>query len=359
MKKLLKAGLAIILVVGAPRIMGGGEKYPPGRKAQAFDEVRKILEREYDLKPRFVKGQKRHYRLWMTIDNLDAYGNVVGRNQWRGDFERVVVSLDSSGRAEEKVTWKNVGFRGWLMNESRYSPHQTMPWAEGFSYRFSLEDSYEDLNWDFSDIPKNMLGFVFRGALQISAHVEYDFLRSSRHAAIERLRRVGQLQRNPPEEGQVFSLDFPPVFTNSQLVRKHVQVGFLGLTLANGEPCALIDYQQGPQPFTWTMSMGAPGQPEQARMNTELISRQNGIFVVRLADGSLVHGEFTEITMSKMTPAAGGAPTSSYARGMWHLREITPEEFELGLTRWEEEQTPTPRFRPEVPPGKAVPGREQ
>lgn len=342
------AFLIALLLVSPSLILGGKDAAPPEGETQANEQLRKVLEREYNLVPKFVKGQKRYYRLWMTIENLDAYGKLAGRSQWRGDLERFVTSVDPSGRAEEKITWKNVGFRAWLMGKEQYGPHQPVPWADGFSYRFSLEDKYEDLKWDFSQIPKNMLGFVFVAAFQISAHVEIDFLRSRRHAAIQRLRHVGELHGDLPEEGQTFSLDFPPLFTNSKLQRQHVQVGFLGLTLAEGEPCALIDYRQGPQPFTWTMTMGPPMQPEPAAMNTALTSRQAGIFVVRLKDGTLVNGEFTEIAMSKVTPAAGGDSALSLTQGTWHIREIRDEDFERGLAGWEEEQSPTPRFRPGV-----------
>jgi len=359
MRKLLKAGLVIMLVVGAPRIVAAGEEeYSSGREGQAIYEVRKILEREYDLKPRYIKGQKRYYRLWMTMENLDKYGGVAVRYQWRGDFERVVVSVDPSGGAKEKITWKNVGFRNWLNNEARYGSHQVAPWAEDFSYTFSLEDDYADLNnWDFSGIPKNSMGVVFRGALQITAHAEFDFLRSSRHATIERLRQVGQVLRSLPEEGKIFSLDFPPLFTNSRLERKHVRVGFLGLTLANGEPCALLDYQQGPQQFSWTWTAGAPGSG-QPILNTDYTSRQTGVFAVRLEDGSLVRAHLAEFSHSKTTPAAGGPPTPGYTYGIWHIREITAEEYKEGLDKWAEEQTATPRFRPEVTMDKTPLGEE-
>ena len=346
MRKALSLAFLLVLVVAiSPTTAGGEKEKPPQGNAQGIEKARKVLEREYNLKPRFVEGQKRYYRLWMTIENFDDYGHVAGRSQWRGDLERVVTAVDSSGRAEEKVTWKNVGFRSWLMNEGRYGPHQAASWADGFSYTFSLEDDYKDLNWDFSEIPKNMLGFVFVGAVQISAHAEYDFLRSSHHAKIENLRRIGEVMKDLPEEGKTFDLDFPPVFTNSKLVRKNVRVGFLGLTLVNGEPCALIDYQQGPQPFTWTMTMGPPFQPKPVTVNTVLISRQSGIFVVRLTDGSLVNGQFTERTQQKITPV-GGESSARSGQGMWAIREITPEEFERGLADWAEEQTPTPQFRP-------------
>jgi hypothetical protein len=324
-----------------------GNQRPKEGRSDALSQIRDLLKLEYNLKPKFSKGGRRYYRLWMTIESPGPRGNTAERNQWRGDFERVVISVDPSDRAEEEVTWRNVGVRRWLLDEGKYASHQPLPWADGFSYRFSMEDSYEELDWDYSSIPKNVAGFVFRAILQVTAHYEFDFLRSSRHASIEKLRYVGAVLRDPPEEGQVFNLDFPPVFTNSRLERKHVEIGVLGLAWADDEPCALIDYRQGPQRFSWTMTTAAGEQAEPVSVNTELTSRQEGVFVVRLEDGSLVNGWLAESTIQRITPAGGGEPTGRYTRGIWHIREITSEEFAGGLKDWENEQTPTPQFRPE------------
>jgi len=327
-------------------VQAAGNQRPKEGRSDALSQIRDLLKVEYNLKPKFSRGDRRYYRLWMTVENPGPRENTAERNQWRGDFERVVISVDPTDRAEEEVTWRNVGVRRWLLDEGKYASHQPLPWADGFSYRFSMEDSYDELDWDYSSIPKNVAGFAFRAVLQVTAHYEFDFLRSSRHAAIEKLRRVGAVLRNPPEEGQVFNLDFPPVFTNSRLERKHVEVGLLGLTWADGEPCALIDYRQGPQRFSWTMTTAAGEQAEPVSVNTELTSRQEGVFVVRLEDGSLVNGWLAESTIQRITPAGGGEPTGRYTRGIWHIREITSEEFAGGLKDWEKEQTPTPQFRP-------------
>jgi hypothetical protein len=308
-----------------------------------------VLGQEYDLKATYVAGQKRHYRLWMTLESLDPWGNLQGRHQWRGDFEREVESVDTTGKAEEKITWKNVGFRSWDIAKGKYGAHQEIPWAENFSYSFSAEDAYDDIKWDYAGVPRDMAGVVFRAGFQVSAHFEFDFMRSSRHASIEKLRRVGDLLPHPPEEGQEFSLSFPSLMENSHLKRENVEVGFLGLTQVAGEPCAIIDYRQGPQRFWWDTRNSQ--QPAFAGENvtawhTEMTAWQHGQFVVRLKDGSLVHGEFTERQMSKLTPQGGGEPAPSYGRGIWSIREITAEDYAEGLEGWEQEGSPTPRFRP-------------
>jgi hypothetical protein len=311
--------------------------------------LQKALSGQFDLKPKYTTGNQRYYRLWMTLEAFDPYGDLQARSQWRGDFQRVVESVDASGRAEERITWKNIGIRTWLTVEARYGAHEVLPWAEGFSYRFSAEDNYDELDWDYSSLPGEFTGRIFRTAFQVSAHMEFDFLRSSRHAAIEKLRRVGEVLRNPPEEGEVFSLDFPPLFTNSRIERKHVQVGLLGLTLAKGEPCALLDYQQGPQDFSWTELAGPPeGESSHETVKVNLKSWQQGVFTVRVVDGSLAHGEFTEWHMIKRAPAAGGAAMANYSRGIWGVREIAAKDYAVGLESWGDEQIPFPQFRPEA-----------
>lgn len=313
--------------------------------------LKEWLSRDYELKPHYVKGQKRYYRLWQTLEQLDPWGNLQGRSQWRGDLERVVESVDPSGRAEEKITWKNVGSRSWLMAEGKYGPHRPLPWADGFSYGFSAEDGYDELRADYVSIPKNPVGMLFRMAFQVSAHLEFDFLRSSRHGAIERLRKVGSLLLNPPEEGQKFTLDFPPWAVNSDLEKKHVEISFLGLTQVNGEPCAIIDYQQGPQDFLWE-TLDTQGAAPALGMNegvsswhTAMKSWHHGLFFVRLRDGSLVFGWLTEPTMGKITPQGDGQPIPRYGRGTWSIQEITADDYAAGLKDWDQEQSLTPRFR--------------
>ena len=305
--------------------------------------LRKVVNQKWNLKPRYTVGQKRYYRLWQTIESLDQSGYVRSRSQWRGDFQREVKSVEPNGKAYEQITWKSVGLRSWNNETARFDQAIPVPWAEGFSYLFSAEEGYAEFDQriDYSALPKSMFGFAFRGALQVTAHVEFDYLRSSRHATIERLQLPGQLLQDVPEDGIVFPLDYPSVVTNSALERKHVQVGFLGLTVLNREPCGVLDYRQGPQDFSWNIITGqAADSTPTGMVPGGLKSWHYGVFFVRLSDGSLIQAELTEHHVQRnpllRTPGAG----PQYSLGIWTIREITEEDFEEGLASWSREQMP-------------------
>jgi len=317
----------------------------------ALESLRQALPQPFDLKQKYSVGQERCQRMWMTIEAFNCFGDLQARVQWRGDLHRVVHDVDSSGRAREKVTWRSVGVRSWLLDEDRYEPAKAVPFAEGFSYDFSAEDDYDELTWDYSSIPREPLGRSFRTAFSVSAHLEFDFLRSSRHASIEKLRHIGEVLTHTPEEGKTFSIDFPPFFTNSCLNRKHVQAGFLGLTLADDAVCVLLDLKQGPQDFFWHELVSPPGDAsKEEKLAVRLKSWQDGVLSIRMEDGSLVSGEFTEWHMIKRVPLAGGNPIANHSRGIWSIREITEQNCGKGLEDWATEQTPTPQFRPEAAP---------
>lgn len=304
-----------------------------------------VLSAKFDLRQKFEAGKQSYHRLWQTIEIFDLYGDVVFRNQWRGDFRRTMESIRLSGKAEESVTWHSVGVRNWLPNESKYDQHHELDWAKGFSYTFSIEDDYQDLNWDYSSVPKTLLGSIFRQAFQVSAHFEFDFLRSVSHAAIDKLRRIGDIVMNSPEEGQTFSLSFPPVVTNSLLQRKHVHIGFLGITQVGGVPCALLYYRQGPQTFSWDGIENPSGEANAGTdevWHKDLKSWQQGHLCIRLDDGGLVEGEFSENHMIKRIRPDGDNPTAAHSRGIWSIRQIAPEAYTNGLQDWGQDQSELP-----------------
>jgi hypothetical protein len=290
---------------------------------------------EYDLRRRATRGDHSHYRIWMTIELLGSRGALMGRYQTRGDFERQVTSVDPIA---ERIVWRNVGSRGWDTDKDAYGEHQPLDWAEGFAYDFSPEQAYEELAWDHSHLPKTTEGYTFV-TLQITGHLEFDFLRSARHGRIDALRRPGDTQV-PPEDGQRFQIEFPPLSVHSALERRHVRTGFLGLTEADGELCAILDYRQGPQTFTWE-NLSDPSAPTAH----EVRSWQYGQFVVRTSDGELTEGDFTERAVMTMRPLNGGQAMTMPVRGMYAIRRISTEEFAEGLDSWGAEQTPRPPSR--------------
>ncbi len=343
--------LLLVLLAGAAVV--------PAQTAQgigASSSLRALLLEKHDLKPKHRPGEVSYYRLWMTIEGLDEWGNLVARNQWRGDFQRTVVSVDASGKALEKIHWNQIGNRSWIPETARWTPVQQVPWAEGFNYEFSAEEQYEELEWPYDSLPKTMAGYVFRGAFQCSAHLEFDFLRSSRHAAIEKLQEVGQVLTDIPEEGKKFSLNFAPLITNSDLERKYVQVGFPALTLVNGEPAAVIDYRQGPQTFAWDAQQQAEPDSIFDSGRNRLTSWQYGQFFVRLSDGALLQGEFTERTILQVVSPSGVELPIRNARGLFTIEQITERAYQAGLADIDQDNSPIPSLRASRPVPPPVPG---
>jgi len=320
----------------------------PNEATPDLDLVKKVLTSEFDLRQRFEAGRQSFYRLWQTIEIFDPFGEVLHRFQWRGDLSRRVEDANQSGNIEESIRWHSVGARMWNPSAQRYEPFRELNYARGFSYKLSIEDDYEDLNWDYSSIPKSIEGSTFRQAFTVTAHFEFDFLRSIKHGAIHKLKRIGDLLSESPEEGQTFSLSFPPVVTNSLLERKNVHVGFLGLNQFRGEPCALLHFRQGPQQFSWDGIEGpdptAVGLYEDNVWHKDLKSWQFGHLAIRLSDGSLAEGELFENHMIKRSSPSGDEVMPINSRGIWSIREISSEEYSGGLEGWNDDQSELPWY---------------
>jgi hypothetical protein len=315
-------------------------------KQSDLDSLQERLSRKFNLQPKFELGKQSFYRMWQTIEVFDPFGDVVHRNQWRGDFQRTVDSVSQSGKAVESIRWHSVGARYWIPEESKYGPYKELDYSKGFSYKLSIEDGYEDLNWDYSSVPKTVEGSIFRQAFQVSAHFEFDFMRSVKHAAIDGLQYIGDLISELPEEKEHFSLSFPPVVSNSVLERKHLHIGFLGLNQIEGEPCAVLYFRQGPQKFTWdgveSMDITAEITNEDEPWHKILTSWQQGHFCIRLKDGSLAESEFSENHMIKKTRLDGTEPSASHSRGIWSIREVSPQAYSSGLENWNDDQNELP-----------------
>lgn len=303
-------------------IVGVAKADPPGK--QCTDRaLKEQLQRSHDLREKRSRGQTRYYRLTATLDQFDLLGRISSRTQLRGDIERRVTGgLDPNGRTTEQVRWRNVGFRPWSKATGEYGKYVPLSWADNFSYEFSVESKYDAMNWDLTSIPKDHTGYLFRAVLSVTAHYEFDFMRSSAHGRIDQLTKIGQLITDLPEEGQKFSLNHPPVVKESVLERMHIQVGLPGITIVNGEPCAILEFRQGPQDFALLLA-SARG------LKLKLKSWQYGQCLIRLADGGLVSAQMTENTISNAASA-----TPSYGKGNYFIQEISPAEFEKGLTEW-------------------------
>jgi hypothetical protein len=254
----------------------------------------KTLTRDFDLRYRPKVGDVGYYRLDIVYRSLDSLGAVTTRENWSGVFRRAVDAIDASGKVTETITWRDAG-RRFADAGGQYGEREVQEWAEGFTYTFSAEDGYEDFHWDTENFPKDLYGWNVL-LLQLDAHFEFDFLRSSRHGAIEKLTRVGDTVLTP-DSNTPFWLGLPGVIDVPAFNKQNLRTTFVGLTRCHDAPCALLQFDMDTSPFSSEM-MG---------MEIDSSSQFAGTLKVRLSDGALEEGEFLEWVF-----AMGGVINPSY-----------------------------------------------
>jgi hypothetical protein len=256
---------------------------------------RAVLRKEYDLSYRPRVGATTFHRMGnrnimgMVYRNIDERGLVATRESYSGDFRRVVDSVEPSGRAIETITWTNI-CRRWADGDQDYGPAEKIDWAEGFEYTFSGEGTYDDFyaKLDITDFPRDLLGWM-AFVLVVDAHFEFDFLRSDRHGAISKLRRIGDTVV-APDTGEAYAISFLPLIDVPAFTKRNLRTTFAGFTVCNGADCALLTFDMDPSPFTILM-----GENE---INS--VSSFAGTLTARLDDGVLEHGEFLEWVFNDM-----------------------------------------------------------
>ncbi|MGH2785565.1 MAG: hypothetical protein ACRDJ1_09900 [Actinomycetota bacterium] len=239
-----------------------------------------LLDQEFDLRYRPQPGDRSHYRLTIVYQPLTSLGARVHREEWAGDFERLVEAVDGQ-RVTETITWRHFS-RRFADGDEEYGEAESFPWAEGLAYKFSAEDSYADFHWGYDHFPRDLMGFNAM-LLTIDAHFEFDFLRSSHHGAIESLRRIGD-RVVVPDTGTPFEIRFDPLIVTPGFNKQNLRTGFEGISQVDGEPTAIVSFDMDPSPFTMMLMENELSQS----------STFNGILTIRLSDGALERGSFCE-----------------------------------------------------------------
>lgn len=242
--------------------------------------VLELTSKEFDLRYRPAVGERNFYRESVCYRNLDEIGQVVSLDYYQGDLERVVDSVDGAGRVIETITWQNVVHATGDGPDGPLEDAESLAWANGYSYTFSAEE--DEPHWSIEGWPRDLVGW-FVHCLVIDAHYEYDFLRSVHHGAIDRLKRVGDVVV-PPDNERGFPIHFPPLVDVPAFTKRELKTTFVGLTLLNDEPCALLEFDMDASPFIMTMDGG----------ELKMTPRFSGTLTSRIRDGVLESGEFTE-----------------------------------------------------------------
>jgi hypothetical protein len=266
---------------------------------------------DYDLAYRPKVGTSSFYCLDIIYRHLDEGGRVKGVDNWRGGFRRQVDSVDPDGSVHETISWKHVGKRERGTDPS-FGGWQVLDWAHDFTYPFSAESDYSDFHWGYESFPRGeddwLLGWNAL-LLTVDAHFEFDFLRSRRHGAIDKLRKVGDTLI-VPDSDHPFWLGLPPVVDVPAFTKRGLRNTFLGLGRTSGVDCAVIAFGMDVSPFEMTI----------AGTTAEVSSIFRGTLHVNLNDGALEHGEFDEFVV--------GARDATFPR--YEIRRITESSWDGG-----------------------------
>lgn len=247
----------------------------------------------YDLTYRPKAGTSSFHCMDINYRRLGDGGRVASVDNWRGGFRRQVDAVADDGSVQETITWKHVGTRVQAADQP-FPEWTVLDWAHDFTYPFGAESDYSDFHWSYDSFPRDEttwpLGWNVL-LLTVDAHFEFDFLRSKRHGAIDRLTKVGD-SLIVPDSDHPFWLGLPPIVDVPAFSKRNLRNTFLGLGRANGVDCGVVAFGMDVSPFQ-VVIMGET-------FDTSSIFR--GTLHVNLEDGVLEHGEFDEFVIGAQGP---------------------------------------------------------
>jgi len=258
------------------------------------NELKSVLDNTYDLSYRPASGDTSYYCLDILYSTLGEGGKVQSVANWRGGFRRTVDGIDADGAVQETIVWQRSGRRERDAGSPFGDEWEPLGFFEGFTYPFSAEDDYPDFQPDYSGFPSDEAGWPLGWnalLMTVDAHVEFDYLRSRRHGAIDKLRTIGDTCVTPDSD-HPYRLALPPMVDVPAFTKRNLRNTFEGLGKVNGAACAIIAFTMEVSPFQ--MSIGGTA--------FDCSSAFRGTISVNLADGSVEHGEFDEFVMGAAGP---------------------------------------------------------
>ena len=290
---LMSSGLLVICLVSGNAWAGG---------PQESHRTSPSREKSYTLTPRFRVGQKSAYRFVNRQFILGEGQGVVARVVLSGDFEREVAEVKADGSAVERITWRDFSSAFGQGRSGTLAKPEQPPWAKGFSYFFSAEDSHERFHWNYDSIPATSLGDQFM-MHTVNAHFEFDFLRSRFHGAIDKLRYVGDRVK-VPDTDRPFAIRLRALPLTMECIKRDHTMTFQGVAPCAGRKCAVLYF------WTWLDVTSRSGTPPNF-LERPGFTQFDGYLLVDIEDGSLHYGYFNE-SVTLPTGTAGKELTRFY-----------------------------------------------
>ncbi len=256
-----------------------------------------VLNDSYNLALNTPVGDRSYYRLSCAYNDLNEIGVVESVNEIRGRLERVVKGIRPDGGREEHVTWDQIEF---IMQPDMTKPALApipLEFGNGWSYDFCAEKDYEDFDWKTDGIPKDGIGWNFL-LLTIDAHFEFDFIHSRFHGAIDKRTRIGD-GGLIPDNGKAFDILLDPAISDCTFIRNEFRNEFLGLAVKDGQECAILGFDLGVSPFYMEVKGLDPTEVNPELIHLDMSSTFTGKVYIRLSDGALQYGEFTELVLNE------------------------------------------------------------
>lgn len=185
------------------------------------------LQKTYNLDPIQSVGDKDFYRITTVYLDMDDYGKVQHKIELEGVFSKQANSFE----------WMYAK-RGERDGQGEITEYTVLPYSQNFRYVFE-EWSRGNFPVDLSSIPKTIEGWRFVVKL-IDAHT-FDVL-VNLNLYQGRLIHLGDSAQLPASDVPV-SMDFPPLFTDTYFLNSHLTITFQGISLSQGEPCAILVFR--------------------------------------------------------------------------------------------------------------------
>lgn len=271
-----------------------------------------VLQQEYNLSAKYLPGDTDYYRFRSLYLEMNDSGWVDKSHILDGYYSRAAVSIDGEKRVD-RFTWNGVRLSE-REGKGEFTKYRVLPYSKGFTYEFSTQDiTGERFPVNTSSIPKTPEGFQFFVKL-IDAST-FDIIRSFGEYG-SKLTRIGQSTELGADELRGI-IDFPPLFTNTRFQHSAMKTTFQGITVAEGAPCAVIEYRSDDSHIYMTMNMMNMKFPSTAT------SYYWGTIMLSLETGKIVRAELYEHVVSWIDLSPAAKPTRSIVR-----RELTLEAMD-------------------------------
>ncbi|NIR50411.1 hypothetical protein GWO43_18035 [candidate division KSB1 bacterium] len=279
--------------------------------------LKNALQREYDLTLKYDFGDKDFYHIRTVYLEMNDTGKVAKTRLLDGGFSREVLRFKDSKRYDRFV-WKHVKM-GHKMGKSQVRETKVLPYSRDFRYEFSEKDmTPERFPVDVTSIPKTMEGYNFFVKL-IDAHT-FDVI--SNFANYEHgLSKIGQTAELPEQELQGI-IDFPPLFTDTHFAQAPIFTTFQGITLYEGEPCAMLAYRSDDSRIHMTANM------MDMKIPMDGTSYYWGEILMSLQRRKILRGTLFEHVVSITNLGNPAKPIRNVIRREITLEKVTQEEFE-------------------------------